>query len=50
MAAGIGGFLGDRFDLAIQRLPLVRSVYKAVKQVCDFFFSESRSSSSGSWP
>ena len=40
MAAGIGGFLGDRFDLVIQRLPLVRSVYKAVKQVCDFFFSE----------
>jgi uncharacterized membrane protein len=40
MAAGIGGFVGDRFDLAIQRLPLVRSVYKAVKQVCDFFFSE----------
>ncbi|MGO9109156.1 MAG: DUF502 domain-containing protein [Thermoguttaceae bacterium] len=40
MAAGIGGFFGDRFDLAIQRLPLVRSVYKAVKQVCDFFFSE----------
>ena len=40
MAAGIGGFLGNRFDLAIQRLPLVRSVYKAVKQVCDFFFSE----------
>jgi uncharacterized membrane protein len=40
MAAGIGGFLGDRFELAIQRLPLVRSVYKAVKQVCDFFFSE----------
>jgi uncharacterized membrane protein len=40
MAAGIGGFLGDRVDLAIQRLPLVRSVYKAVKQVCDFFFSD----------
>jgi len=40
MAAGIGGFLGDRFELAIHRLPLVRSVYKAVKQVCDFFFSE----------
>ena len=40
MAAGIGGFLGYRLDLAIQRLPLVRSVYKAVKQVCDFFFSE----------
>ena len=40
MAAGIGAFLGNRFDLAIQRLPLIRSVYKAVKQVCDFFFSE----------
>ena len=40
MAAGIGGFLGRRFELAIHRLPLVRSVYKAVKQVCDFFFSE----------
>ncbi len=40
MAAGIGGYFGDRFDLAIQRLPLVRSVYKAVKQVSDFFFSE----------
>jgi len=40
MAAGIGGFLGNRFELAIQRLPLVRSVYKAVKQVCDFFLSE----------
>jgi len=40
MAAGIGGFFGDRIDLAIRRLPLIRSVYKAVKQVCDFFFSE----------
>ncbi len=40
MAAGIGGYIGDRVDLVIQRLPFVRSVYKAVKQVCDFFFSE----------
>jgi uncharacterized membrane protein len=40
MAAGIGGFLGDRFDVIIQRLPFVRSVYKAVKQVTNFFFSE----------
>lgn len=40
MAAGIGGFLGRRFERAIHRLPLVRSVYKAVKQVSDFFFSE----------
>jgi uncharacterized membrane protein len=40
MAAGIGGFLVRRFETAIQRLPLVRSVYKATKQVSDFFFSE----------
>jgi uncharacterized membrane protein len=40
MAAGIGGFVGDRVDMVIQRLPLIRSIYKAVKQVCDFFFSE----------
>lgn len=40
MAAGIGSFIGHRFDMAIQRLPLVRSVYKATKQVSDFFFSE----------
>jgi uncharacterized membrane protein len=40
MAAGIGSFIGHRFDLAIQHLPLVRSVYKATKQVSDFFFSE----------
>ncbi len=40
MAAGIGGFIIYRFDLIIQRLPLVRSVYKAAKQVSDFFFSE----------
>jgi uncharacterized membrane protein len=40
MAAGIGGFVVNRFELAIHRLPLIRSVYKAVKQVCDFFFSE----------
>ena len=40
MAAGIGSFIVRRFDMAIQRLPLVRSVYKATKQVSDFFFSE----------
>ncbi len=40
MAAGIGRFVGDRFDQAMRQLPLVRSVYKAVKQVSDFFFSE----------
>jgi uncharacterized membrane protein len=40
MAAGIGRYVVYRFELAIQRLPLVRSVYKSVKQVIDFFFSE----------
>ena len=40
MAAGIGDFFGSRFDAAVHRLPLVRSVYSAVKQVTDFFFSE----------
>jgi uncharacterized membrane protein len=40
MAAGIGSFIIYRLDLVIQRLPLVRSVYKAAKQVSDFFFSD----------
>jgi uncharacterized membrane protein len=40
MAAGIGGYIVRRFETAIQRLPLVRSVYKATKQVSDFFFSD----------
>jgi uncharacterized membrane protein len=40
MAAGIGGFIVRRLEMVFQRLPLVRSVYKATKQVSDFFFSE----------
>jgi uncharacterized membrane protein len=40
MAAGIGGFFWRSFEGLIHRLPLVRSVYSAVKQVTDFFFSE----------
>ena len=40
MAAGIGSFFWGRFEGAIHRLPLVRSVYSAAKQVTDFFFSE----------
>jgi uncharacterized membrane protein len=40
MAAGIGSFIIYRIDFIIQRLPLVRSVYKATKQVSDFFFSD----------
>ena len=40
MAAGIGGFLGERMEYAIHRLPFVRSVYSAIKQVSNFFFSK----------
>jgi uncharacterized membrane protein len=40
IAAGIGGFIVHHFEVAIERLPLVRNVYKATKQVSDFFFSE----------
>jgi uncharacterized membrane protein len=40
MAAGIGSFFWGRFEGGIHRLPLVRSVYSATKQVTDFFFSE----------
>jgi uncharacterized membrane protein len=40
MAVGIGGFLGDGLERAIHRLPLIRSVYAAVKQVSDFFLQE----------
>jgi uncharacterized membrane protein len=40
MAAGIGGLFWNRFEGGIHRLPLVRNVYSAVKQVTDFFFSE----------
>jgi uncharacterized membrane protein len=40
MAAGIGGFFWGRVERAIHRLPLVRSVYSAAKQVSDFFFGQ----------
>ena len=40
MAAGLGGFFWEGFERAIHRLPLVRSVYSAVKQVTDFFLKE----------
>jgi uncharacterized membrane protein len=40
MAAGIGSFFWTRIESGINRLPLVRSVYSAVKQVSDFFFKE----------
>jgi uncharacterized membrane protein len=40
MAFGIGGYFVGRFEGIIHRLPLVRSVYSAVKQVTDFFLSQ----------
>lgn len=40
IAAGIGNYFWNRFEQGIGRLPLVRNVYAAVKQVSDFFFRE----------
>lgn len=40
MAAGIGGFFGNTFDRVVLRLPGVRAVYSAVKQVSDFIFTQ----------
>ncbi len=40
MAAGIGRFFWNRFELVIGQLPLVRNVYSSVKQVSDFLFTE----------
>jgi uncharacterized membrane protein len=40
MAAGIGGFFTSFFERLVLRLPGVRAVYSAVKQVSDFVFTE----------
>lgn len=40
MAAGIGRFFWHRFELGINRLPLIRTVYSSVKQISDFLFTE----------
>jgi uncharacterized membrane protein len=40
MAAGIGGFFANIVERMISRLPGVRAVYSAVKQVSDFVFTE----------
>lgn len=40
MAAGIGRFFANLFEQMISRLPGVRAVYSAVKQVSDFVFTE----------
>ena len=40
LAAGIGRFFLDTIEKIIHRLPIIRNVYSAVKQVTDFIFSE----------
>ena len=40
MAAGIGRFFGNLFDHLMLRVPGVRAVYSATKQVSDFVFTE----------
>jgi uncharacterized membrane protein len=40
MAAGIGGIFTNVFERLMLRVPGVRAVYAAVKQVSDFFFTE----------
>ncbi|MEM6798958.1 MAG: DUF502 domain-containing protein [Planctomycetota bacterium] len=40
LAAGIGRFFWNRFELLINRVPLVRNVYSSVKQVTDFLFTD----------
>ncbi len=40
LAAGAGRMFLGSMEALIQRLPVVRNVYSAVKQVTDFFFSE----------
>ncbi len=40
MAAGVGHFFGGLLERGIARLPLVRNVYSAVKQVSGFLLSE----------
>ncbi len=40
MAAGIGGYFERLFERFIARLPGVRGVYSAVKQVSDFLFTQ----------
>ena len=40
LAAGMGRFMWRSVESIIERVPLVRNVYSAVKQVTDFAFSE----------
>ena len=40
LTAGMGRWIWASFEALIQRLPIIRNVYSAVKQVTDFFVSE----------
>lgn len=40
LAAGVGSWAWSVFESFVQRLPIIRNVYSAVKQVTDFVFNE----------
>jgi uncharacterized membrane protein len=40
IAFGVGGYFAHLFEGGIRRLPVVRNVYSASKQISDFLFSE----------
>jgi uncharacterized membrane protein len=40
MTAGIGGFFINWMESGVSRVPLVRNVYSAAKQISEFFFSK----------
>jgi uncharacterized membrane protein len=40
IAFGVGGYFAAMFESGIRRLPVVRNVYSAAKQISDFLFSE----------
>ena len=40
IAIGVGGYFANMFESGIRRLPVVRNVYSAAKQISDFLFSE----------
>jgi uncharacterized membrane protein len=40
IAIGVGGYFAHMFEGGIRRLPVVRNVYSAAKQISDFLFSE----------
>ena len=39
MTIDVGGYFTNLFEGGIRRLPLVRNVYSAAKQISDFIFS-----------